>query len=170
MQTSICASALSRDGLTMALRMSRGVAPAVFATCDVAAAGSVTSLAIDPFRQRILVDRLGKRLVMAGRDLRIPVVAEHALVGDRAAEAIVIGTVVTRIHRPVASLFGVPGQRKLDQRVAAGPMQICASVIAGAHDEVDALFHDVDFPAREIDLMAALIILAIAQEHREIAV
>jgi hypothetical protein len=81
-------------------------------------------------------NRFGERLVMSRRDVRISIVAEHAVVPDLAAEAFVIGAVVARVHGPVAALFGVPGKRQFDQRVAKCPVQVGARVGAGPYDEV----------------------------------
>ena len=61
---------------------------------------------------------------MSRRDVRISIVAEHAVVPDLAAEAL------------VAALFGVPGKRQFDQRVAKCPVQVGARVGAGPYDEV----------------------------------
>src|SRR5580658_7499500 len=133
-------------------------------------AGSMAPLAIDPFRQRSRVDGLRERLVMSLRDLRISVVTEHAIVAYWATEAVMVGTVVARIHRPVASFFRVPTERQLGQRTAGGPMQVRARMVAGSHDEVDLLFHHIHRFAREIHLVAALIVFAIAPEHGEITV
>src|SRR5213079_1667504 len=108
---------------------------------------AVAPLAIDAFGQRTLIYRLGKRHVVSCRDLWISVVAEHAVIRNLPAEAFVIAPVVTRIHSPVAALFGVPSERKLDQVVARGPVQVYARVVAGTHDEIDLLLHDVDLPA-----------------------
>ncbi len=49
-------------------------------------------------------------------------------------------------------------------------MQIRARVITGSHDEVDLLLHHIDLFAREIDLVTALIVFAVALKHGEIAV
>src|SRR5260370_15942423 len=107
---------------------------------------------------------------MSRRDLRISVVTEHAIVSYGTAEAVMIGTVVARVHRPVASFFGVPPEWHFDQRAAAGPMQVRACVISGSHDVVDLLLHHIDWLAREVDLVAALVVFAIAPEHGEVAV
>src|SRR3954468_6416541 len=101
------------------------------------AARAVTPLAIDAFGKRACVSRFGERLLVTGGDLWIGVVAEHAIVRDGAAEAIVVRTVVTGIHRPVAALLRVPAQRQFEQRVRAGPVEIRPRVVPGAHDVVD---------------------------------
>src|SRR5881409_1453331 len=81
-----------------------------------------------------------------------------------------IRTVVTRVHRPVAALFGVPRKRQLDQLIAGGPMHVSADVIAGTQNVVDLLLEHIDLFAIGIDLVSALIVFAIAAEHGEIAV
>ncbi len=134
------------------------------------AAGTVASLAINAFGQRTRVYGLRKRLVISRRDLRIPVVTEHAIVTQRAAEAVMIRTIVARVHRPVASLFGVPCERQFDQLVAGGPMHVRADVITGTQNVVDLLLQHIDLFAIEIDLVSALIVFTIAPEHGEIAV
>src|SRR5262249_5960858 len=79
---------------------------------DVVAARPVATLAIDSFGQAALIHRLTSRLVVPGGDLRVSVVAEHALVGDGPRRQGVIA-VVSRTHRPGAPAFGIPGQGKL---------------------------------------------------------
>ena len=150
--------------------MSSRFAPAVAANLRVTAAGTVAPLTIDAFRERSGIHGLGERLLVTRRNRGIRVVAEHAIVRDGAAEAVVIRTVVARVHRPVAALLGVPGQRQFDQRIAGGSMQVRARVIAGAHDVVDLLLHHVDLLAAGIELVAALIIFPVALKHREVAV
>ncbi len=154
----------------MARRMSSGFAPAVAANCRVPAAGTVAPLAIDAFGERSGIYGLGKGLFMSGRDCGIGVVAEHAVVGDGAAEVVVIRTVVAGVHGPVAALLGVPGQGQLDQRIGGGTVQIRARVIAGPHDVVDLLLHHVDLLAGGIELVATLKVLPVALEHGEVAV
>ena len=132
--------------------------------------GTVAPRAIDALGKRAFIDGQGKRLVMAGGYRRIGVVAKHAIVGDGAAEVVVVRTVVARIHGPVAALFGIPAQRQLDQRVGRSPVEIGSRVISGTHDVVDALLHHVDLAAGGIQLIAPLIIFAAAPEHGEITV
>src|ERR1041385_3627761 len=131
--------------------------------------GAVAALAIDPFGQRIPIYGFGKRLSVARRNAGISVMAEHAVVADFAPEAIVIGPVVSGVHGPGAAFFGVPGERQFDEGVAGGAVEISARVIAGTHHVVDLLLHDVDLAAGGIELMAALIIFAIAAQHGEVA-
>src|SRR3954469_25257825 len=68
--------------------------------CPVA----VASLTIDTFRQLPLVNCFCEGLVMSCRNLRIRVVAEHAVVADGPPKAVVVRTVVAGIHRPVSAL------------------------------------------------------------------
>src|SRR6478672_3023898 len=66
------------------------------------AAGTMASLAVDTFGQRSTrVDRFRKRLIVSRGDLRVPIVAEHAIVTDGTTEAVMVGPVVARVHRPV---------------------------------------------------------------------
>src|SRR6185437_6274644 len=122
------------------------------------------------FRQRTRVNGLRKRLVMSRRDLWVAVVTEHAIVTDGAAEAVVIGTVIARVHRPVAPFFGIPAKRHFDERAAPGPMQVRSRMVTGSHDVVDLLLHQVDLFAGEVDLITALIEFAVPPEHGEGAV
>ena len=108
MHTSICRSGVDAPGFTMAARMASSSAPAVWRR-DVVAAGSVAALAIDAFGQARRIERLAARLVVAGGNLRVGVVAEHALVGDGARRQDVIA-VVSGAHGPGAAVFGIPGR------------------------------------------------------------
>ena len=130
----------------------------------------VASLAIYAFGQRARINRFGERMVIFFRDIRVPVMTEHAFVPQRAAEAIVIRLVVTRVHGPITAFFGVPSQRQLDQLVGGSPVRVGTSVIAGTYDVVNLLLHYIDFLAIEADLMAALVIFSITLKHGEIAV
>src|SRR5579872_3184258 len=89
-------------------------------------------------------------------NLWIGVVAEHAVVADQPPPALMIRPVVAGIHGPVAALFGIPGQRQLDQGIPRGSVQIRAGVIAGANNEVDFGFRHVGLPAVVVDLVLAL--------------
>src|SRR5258708_5763219 len=135
----------------------------------VLAGRSVASLAIDTFRQRARIHGLGERCLIRRRNLRICVVAEQALVTQRPAEAGMGRTVIAGIHRPIAALFGVPGERQFDQLIAGGSMNIGAVVITRAENVVDLLFEYVDLFALEVDLITALIIFAIALQAGGIA-
>ena len=119
MQPSICLSALNRAGFTIALRISSRLRPALSRQLDMPTSRAMTPLAIDAFRKRPRINGFGERLLVSGRNSRIGVVAEHAIVGDRAAETVMVRPIVARVHRPVAALLGVPSQRQFDQRIGA---------------------------------------------------
>ncbi len=102
-------------------------------------------------------------------DLRIGIVAGHALVGDGACGAGVIGAVVAGIHGEGAAVFGVPAERELLERAASGAVQVGFGVIAGAEDEIDLLLFDVGLAAVEAELPAPLEDAAGALDHGEVA-
>ena len=136
---------------------------------DVAETGAVAALTVDAVGEGIEVDGFGEGLFVAGRNARVAVVAVHAVVGDRAAEAFVVGSVVAGIHGPVAALVGVPAEGELDEGVAGRTVEVGAGVMAGAEDEVDLLFDLVGGAAVGAELVAALEELAAALEHGEVA-
>ena len=95
---------------------------------------------------------------------------EHAVVGDGAAEAIMIGPVITRIHGQVAAVFRVPAEREFHQGVGCRAGEVSTGVVTGSENVVNRLFDDVDLFAGRVQLVAALVIPAIAPEHGEVAV
>jgi hypothetical protein len=127
---------------------------------DMIATRAVASLAVNAFRDaprktRFAADPVGPRC-----DFRIPGVAEHALVQDLATEAGVVGSVVAWIHRPIAALFRVPGQRQLEDPAFWRPMQIRSRMVARPHHQINLFFDHVCFTTVETDLVAPLVILA----------
>src|SRR4051812_30378170 len=130
---------------------------------------AVATLAVNAFRQGGRIDGARERLLMPSGNLRVGVVAEHALVGDGPAEALVAGAIVARIHGPVAAVLRVPAERQLDDRTFRRAIHIGAGVVARAHDVVDALLHYVDLRACGVELVTALKDLAVADRHREVA-
>src|SRR2546427_122099 len=90
----------------------------------------MATLAIDAFGQALRKGACAVPEVRSGFDLRIAVVAKHATIRHFAAETRMIRTVVRGAHTPVAALFGVPRQGKLDQSSGRGAMQIAAGVVS----------------------------------------
>jgi hypothetical protein len=70
--------------------------------------GAMASLAIDSFRERVRVDRNTVLTVVPGGYLRVSIMAEDTFVGDLSWSDEAIG-VISRIHRPEAVVFGIPG-------------------------------------------------------------
>src|SRR5439155_6242468 len=130
----------------------------------------MASLTIDAFRQAAGEHGFGARLITRRRDFRITVVAKHAVVSYRTPETGVIRTIVARIHRPIASVFGIPCKWKLDQRISPGAMQEGAHVAPGSHDEMYFLFHEVRLFSVEANLVTALVVFAVASQHFKITV
>jgi len=125
---------------------------------------TMAALAINPFRQAIAKNEFAVGCFMCG-DLRIAIVAEHAVIADFAAR-VRRGGIVARIHGEMAALFRVPGEWQFDQRAARRAMQISAHPAARAHDVIDAQLFHVLFPALVPELPSALIKLAVAHQHR----
>src|SRR5579871_1308614 len=132
--------------------------------------GAVASLAIDCLWERLDIPGLRCRLLTPLRDAWIGVMAEHALVMNHACGALVVGSVVTRIHPPIAAFFGVPAKRQLLQRAPAGEVQVGAGMIAGTDNEIDLFLFDVGFPSIEADLPATLEVFPSADQDVEIGV
>ena len=123
---------------------------------DMFFALAVAALAIDSFGKIAGIDRFGEWLFIASGNARVSVVAEHAIVGNGAAEPFVIRAVVTGVHGPIAAVFGVTRQRQFDKSIASSSRDVSPSVKAGAHDVVDGLLHNVDFVATGIKLVPQL--------------
>ena len=92
--------------------------------------GSVAALAVDPLRHAC-EHRL--RTIRIGRDLRIRVVTEHAIVSDRASEAIVMGTIVALLPSRQAALALAGG--KVPERATGFASAVPSSVaLREGHD------------------------------------
>ena len=96
--------------------------------------------------------------------------AEHAGIVDDAGRSHIIGSVVSRRHRPVATLLRVPTQRQLLQRVVLSAVDVGSDVIAGTDYEVHQLLVDIGFMAVETHLPSALVVFAAAHDHFEVSV
>src|SRR5208283_2366740 len=94
--------------------------------------------------------------------------AEHASIGNGAAEARMFGTVVPRAHAPTDAALRVPGNRKLDELIVAGSMQITHGALAGADRIVDALFEGISWFVPRASVGAADVISALAAERCKI--
>ncbi len=106
MQTSSWRAGARRAGLTMAARIFSTDGFGRLRGGDVIGAGAVAALAIDAFGERAGVEGLGAGLVVAGGDLRVGVVAEHALVGDCAVGENVVAIVAgAQAHSPPFSEY-----------------------------------------------------------------
>src|SRR5262245_20121600 len=126
---------------------------------------AVTSLAIDPFRQPIRKSRAFLHLVRLS--FNIADVTGHAAVADLAAEACVIGTVVTRTHCPVAAVPGIPADGKFYQLSSFRPADVASGVIAGADPVINSSFEDVGRGPVETGLMPLEVRPAIARIEGE---
>src|SRR5579863_1443562 len=73
-------------------------------------------------------------------------------------------------HRPKPTLFRVPPQRQFDVAAGGRPVQIGARVVSGAYHGVDLHLLNIGFPAVEAGLPAALVISAVANEHRVVSI
>ena len=103
----------------------------------------VAPLAVDSLGKRIQIYRFCEGLAVALRNLRIPVVAIHAVVGDFPPKALVVRSVVARIHGPLPALVRVPPQREFQEGIAGGPRKEGAGMISRPDDEVDTLLHHI---------------------------
>src|SRR5215831_20996374 len=81
-----------------------------------------------------------------------------------------IGTVISRIHRPRTAILHIPGERQFYQRVAARAVQECAYVVPRTKDVVNLLLNTIRLFPIEPDLITALIKPAIPLDHREVAI
>ncbi len=130
---------------------------------------TVASLAIDPLRQFAEEHRIAARFLVGGRDVRVAVVAEHALVGDEPAG---LRMLACRTREPCA----IPrrgrdtSQGAVRSACPRGPVQIRAGMISRAHHIVDAQFFHVDLFAARVQLPAPLEILAVSDGHGVVAV
>src|SRR5438128_2418341 len=107
-------------------------------------------------RQLRCKHRLRPCVLMAGWNRGIGVVAEHAVVTDRPA-AWRIALVETGIQCPTATLLGIPGQRKHDQRTARCAMKVRPHVVARTHYIVNLRLSRALLLAFESDLPPPLI-------------
>src|SRR5207253_5110632 len=137
---------------------------------DMTLSRSMAPLAIDAFWYRLQILRLRACFLVAVRNPRIRIVAEHALVVDDARGALVVRPVVARIHRPIAAFFRIPTKRQLLQRIAARQVKVSPGVVPRTHYEIDLLLLHIGFLTVEAELPAALIILAAPLDHGEVAV
>src|SRR5271165_3396100 len=133
-------------------------------------AAPMASLAIDSFRQARESGGRAWIVVVRLRNLRIRIVAEHAIVGDSPPEPQMIGAIIARIHSPIPSFLGVPGERQLDERAVGVVMQVGSHVVSGSDNEVNLLFSEVVLFAVEPDLILALIITSVPLDHGEVRV
>ena len=108
----------------------------------VIAGRAVAALAIDAFRQRIVLAWIG-------------VVTEQAVFGNQAAEVVMIGLVIAGAHFEGSAFFAVPAYRKFMQRAVGIAMQESLCVIPGTDDVVDAPLQTVHRFAIETGLMTA---------------
>src|SRR5579864_9563424 len=130
--------------------------------------GAMAPLAIDAF------PHTGKNWIgfrfAPGWNLRIRIVAEHAIEADQAPLSLMVWPVITGIHCPVADGLGIPAKGKFDQSVATGPVQIGSRMVAGADDEVDFRLGHVRLFTVKVELILALEILPIMLHHRVVSV
>ncbi len=126
----------------------------------------------------LAVDALGKWCVAEPRagavifDERtwVAVVTRHAPRIDDPPEVHVGGAVVARAHRPIAAAFGVPADRQLHEAAVRTAMQERARVIARPDDVVRLELEHIGFFSAKTDLMASLVELSVALNHRVVPV
>src|SRR3954470_8847705 len=125
-------------------------------SCQMGGTGTVTSLAVDTFRQVAIEHRLCTTQLRVWLHRRIPVVAEHAFIGNRTPEVVLVGAVVPRAHIPTSASFGIPACRQFGQLSVRCTGQVSTCMIPGADDEIDLLFQDVGFFAPKAKLVPSL--------------
>ena len=118
-------------GIGVGLGTSRGL--------DVRRSRTVATLAVDAVRDLAGEDGPPARPVASGGHIGVPVVAEHAVVGDHPLEAVMVRPVVPRAHSPDSAVLRVPSQRKLNQLSGRGHVYEASRMVARAHHEVDLL-------------------------------
>src|SRR6185369_4680719 len=123
---------------------------------DALLSRSVAALAIDAGRERFQVPGFRTLLAIGRRNPGVRIVTRHALVGDGASGARMVGPVVSRIHGEVAVFFGVPAERQLLKGSAGGEVEVGPGMVARPEHEVYLLLLDVGFFAVETELPAAL--------------
>ena len=123
----------------------------------------------------LAVDALGKWCVAEPRagavifdeHTWVAVVTRHAPRIDDPPEVHVGGAVVPRAHRPIAAAFGVPADRQLHEAAVRTAMQERARVIARPDDVIRLELEHIGFFPVKTDLMASLVELSVALNHRE---
>src|ERR1700720_990058 len=95
--------------------------------------------------------------------------AGETLVRNGAAEIGWIGPVVSRAHRPITTLLGIPAHRQFDQLSFGSPVEISASVISRSDNVLNFHFEDVGMVPVRANLMALLEEFAVALEHSVVA-
>src|ERR1700734_3871195 len=122
---------------------------------------AMAALAVDTRWQYCTIYGMRGEITVRGRrNLRIRVMAEHALICNRPSRQRV-RIVETWIHPPMASIFGVPSERQFDQRSVLFTMQIGPCMISRTHDVIDCQFFNVLRFTVETSLPAALIVPAV---------
>jgi len=123
---------------------------------NVFAAWTVAALTIDAFRQCCAENGLRPRVIVALRNLRVSVVAEHAAVTDLPPRWWLRG-IEAWIQSQVAALFRIPRKGKFDENAARSSVKVTPDVIAGPHHIIDAQFLHVVGLAIPPGLPAALV-------------
>src|SRR5260370_14661200 len=122
------------------------VAPAREHVSRMARSRSVAALAAGPFGQ-LPRQGLGAPIAVVARgELRVAIVAEHALMPDAAHHAIVIGSIEAWGHPPRPGL-AVPRDRELIELSLGRLIEVDARVMPRAEDPVDRLLEAIDRPA-----------------------
>ncbi len=127
--------------------------------------GAVASLAINSLRQDARENRVRTSRLVRGRALRIPVVTEHAFVGNQAPGLGVMG-IKARAHGPVSAALGIPAQWEFDQGSESCAMEVGSRVITSADDVVDLHVLDVGIASVEAGLPPSLVICSVTDRHR----
>src|SRR5437763_1652453 len=124
MQRSRRSFGLSRAGFTTAARICSACARAL-RRADVIAAGAMAPLPIDTLGKAAAKHRLAARRIVTGWNPRIAVVAKNAFIGNQPPRDR-MPRIEPGAHGPIAALFRIPPQRRLDERPARGVMEIGA--------------------------------------------
>ncbi len=107
---------------------------------------------------------------MVSRNRRISVVAKNAVVSDGALPEGMAGRVVARRHPPITAFFGIPRDWQLEEAAVGSAMEVGARVDSGTEEIINLRFVDVGLFAFVSNLIAALVVIAVALNHLEIRV
>src|SRR5258708_1407692 len=131
-----------------------GVASAALHRLDVLRRRAVAALAARPLRKCNREHLRHPVSVTPLAHLGICVVAEEAFATNGTRDAVVVGPVVSRRHRPGA-LLRVPGDGELIQLAARRAVEVDPGTMARSDDPVDLLLDGIDAPAGVVHLVAS---------------
>ena len=78
---------------------------------------AVAALAIDPLRHIYWVDGFVAGQIFSLGQLRIGIVAGHAVEGHLTAKVLMVGSIIAGAHGKGAAIFGIPTDGKLQQMI-----------------------------------------------------